>query len=145
MGDEAKNDNLLLAMEEAADRLRAAGFARVEAETLREDWPEARDQATHRIREFVVTNSEAGKRVLVLPLRVTGFGPYAETLSGLDYAAGSALLPHPAVTDWIRETAVSIARSQDWPTRLTSGSTATQEAGTTSRSQPDAEASAGKR
>ena len=39
--------------------------------------------------------------VVVLPYRVFGFGPYADVLEGLDYAATDGLLPHPLITDWI--------------------------------------------
>lgn len=117
VGDEARNDSLLAAMDGAVAQLRAMGFYGVEVETLREDWPEARKLAVDRIRRYVVTESESGRKVLVLPLRVSGFGPYAEVLDGLDYVPGSGLLPHSEVTDWIRATAASIACSQGWPNR----------------------------
>ena len=38
----------------------------------------------------------------VVPFRVSGFGPYARVLEGLDYeASGQGLLPHANVSKWI--------------------------------------------
>jgi hypothetical protein len=55
-----------------------------------------------RIRGFVTRASQDGGRAIVIPFRVQGFGPYADVLQGLDYAADQqGLIPHPEVTLWI--------------------------------------------
>jgi sirohydrochlorin cobaltochelatase len=77
-------------------------FIRVEAMTLREDWPEKRKAAEQRVRDFVTQGTSEGRRVLVIPFRLFGFGPYEEVLEGLEYSADrSGLLPHANVTRWI--------------------------------------------
>ena len=93
-------------MESLSRELEALGrFQEIRVETLREDWEAKRRVAEERIRGFVSRWSRQG-RVLVVPFRVFGFGPYAEVLQGLDYSAdGKGLLPHRNVTRWLREQA----------------------------------------
>ncbi len=46
--------------------------------------------------------TDEGGRAIVIPFRVTGFGPYATVLEGLDYVADhQGLIPHSEVTRWI--------------------------------------------
>ncbi|MGM0634156.1 MAG: hypothetical protein ACQETO_13430 [Pseudomonadota bacterium] len=103
-GDDAENDRWLEKMDARAQRLRLeGGFHRVRVATLREDWPEKREPSAAAVRAFVEEASDDGRTALVIPYRVFGFGPYAETLEGLDYRAdGRGLIPHPAVTRWIQ-------------------------------------------
>jgi hypothetical protein len=83
----------------------------VKAFTLREDWPEKREDAEAAIREYVSEANLAGRTVIVVPFRVSGFGPYAELLRGLNYRSnGLGLLPHKNVTLWIRNQAQEIHR-----------------------------------
>ena len=116
----AENDEVnrrwLDRMELLSDRIRKLGdFRHIQVDTLREDWQEKRIAAERRIRAFVQHNSRSEGRVIVVPFRIFGFGPYAEVLKGLDYVAdGRGLLPHPAVTDWIREQAVSCFKKASW-------------------------------
>ncbi len=105
MGAEHENAQLLAAMERDADKLRAAGHAEVRATALREDWAEPRAVAEDEIRTAVKEMRERHGRVVVLPYRLYGFGPYAEVLDGLAYESGPALLPHPLITEWIAERA----------------------------------------
>ena len=93
-------------MESLTRGLKALGpFREVRVETLREDWEAKRRVAVERIRRFVSKQSRKG-RVLVVPFRVFGFGPYGKVLEGLDYSAdGRGLLPHRNVTQWLREQA----------------------------------------
>ena len=114
MGDEGENDRVLDNMRAAADRIAAEGFAEVETATLREDWQEARAAAEAGIRSFVESRTSEGRRVLVLPYRLSGFGPYAGVLEGLDYAAGDGLLPHAAISRWIESTAAGVACESGW-------------------------------
>lgn len=102
--DDAENTRWLAHIDAQADAVRASlPFRRVRVETLREDWPDKRAVAEARIREFVRSTTETGGRAIAIPFRVQGFGPYADVLEGLDYAAdGQGLLPHEAVTGWIR-------------------------------------------
>lgn len=114
MGDEDENRQVLGALETAAGLLAGEGFARLHSITLREDWPEAREEAEHQIRAFVDGERAAGHEVIVIPARLFGFGPYAEVLGERVYRAGDGLLPHPAISDWIRETATSVACDSGW-------------------------------
>jgi len=114
MGDDAENDEVLAAVRGIGRGVEAEGFARVEVATLREDWETARAAAEEEIRAFVGAESAEGRRVLVLPVRLSGFGPYAAVLDGLDYLPAEGLLPHPAVTDWLRSTAQAVACAHGW-------------------------------
>ncbi len=117
MGDEGENDRVLDNMRTAADRIAAEGFREVEVATLREDWEEARVAAEAGIRSFVESRTDAGRRVLVLPYRLSGFGPYAKVLEGLDYVPGDGLLPHDAISRWIESTAAGVACESGWRSR----------------------------
>ncbi len=115
-GDEGINRQWMKRLHLLSDRIRQVGdFRRVQVDTLREDWKDKRIRAERRIRAFVDDNSRSGGRVIVIPFRVFGFGPYAEVLSGLDYVAdGRGLLPHRLVTEWIREQAVTCFQKEGW-------------------------------
>lgn len=106
-GDDAENARWLEKMDARAQRLRLeGGFHRVQVATLREDWPEKREPSAAAVRAFVEEAMSNGHTALVIPFRVFGFGPYAETLEGLDYRSdGRGLIPHPAVARWIDEQA----------------------------------------
>ena len=101
MGSERANRDLLERMEAGARNLRSAGYAEVRTATLREDWPVPRARAEREIRTAVAEMGRRRSRVLVVPYRLSGFGPYAQVLDGLDYVPTGSLLPHPLVTDWI--------------------------------------------
>jgi len=103
-GDDAENRRWIDWIDARAETVReAVPFREVRVETLREDWPEAREVAQARIRGFVAAASEGEGRAIVIPYRVQGFGPYAEALDGLDYAAsGQGLLPSVEVEHWVR-------------------------------------------
>lgn len=104
MGEESENDRLLGHMEEVARAVREIGpFREVRTETLREDWPEKREPSERGIRRWVEARSRTG-RVIVVPLRLYGFGPYESVLEGLPYVAdGTGFVPHPLITSWIRD------------------------------------------
>lgn len=102
-GDDEENRRWLAYIDARADSVRQAmAFRRVQVETLREDWPDKREAAQARIREFVANASRDGGRALVIPFRVQGFGPYAKVLDGLDYDADQVgLVPNPHVRAWV--------------------------------------------
>ncbi|MDA0330034.1 MAG: hypothetical protein O2958_13640 [Gemmatimonadetes bacterium] len=114
MGDEGENQRVLAAMRSAADLIRTREFARVEIATLREDWAAERVIAEADMRAFVRGETAEGRRVLVIPMRLAGFGPYAEVLAGLEYQAGDGLLPHPGISDWLRATSIRVTCSAEW-------------------------------
>ena len=118
MGAEDANRRLLDAMEHDADALRAAGHAEVRAAALREDWAEARAAAEDQIRAAVREMGERHGRVVVLPYRVYGFGPYADVLDGLAYDSVPALLPHRMIAEWIAERATDRFCSAGLPSPL---------------------------
>lgn len=104
-GDDAENARWVAAVDGLAEKVRAqAAYRLVAVETLREDWPDKRDVAVQKIRAFVENAGREGGRALVIPFRVTGFGPYAEVLQGMTYVSnGLGLAPHANVTRWLRD------------------------------------------
>lgn len=104
-GSDEENERWMENMDGMADSVRALGpFATVEVITLREDWTGKRAVAEAAIHSFMQEQAAAGKRVLVLPFRLRGFGPYAEVLEGFDYAHDpNGFLPDARITDWIRK------------------------------------------
>jgi len=118
MGDEAHNSRLLHALRaRAASIVEAAPFRAVEVVTLREDWQEDRALAEAEIHEVVTHGSTMG-RVIVIPFRVAGFGPYAEVLEGFEYTAtGTGLLPHAGMGEWILNTGRRMACAEGWTTQ----------------------------
>ncbi len=103
VGDDAENQRLLANLEARAAEIRQARpFHLVEIAALREDWPEKRKAAEQRIRDAVSQAASEGRRSIVLPFRLYGFGPYAQVLEGLEYTTDKqGLLPHANVTAWI--------------------------------------------
>lgn len=114
MGEEELNDQLLEAMANLEAAIAERPFGEVRSATLREDWAEARAAAEREIQDFVRSENERGRSVIVVPVRLSGFGPYGEVLEGLDYVAGEGLLPHERVTDWIMFTACEILCAHGW-------------------------------
>ena len=99
---------LIAARADAA--LSGLGFRQVAVDTLAEDWPEMRAEAEARIRADVASATSDSATAIVVPFRLSGFGPYAGVLEGLDYVAdGTGLLPHPAITAWIRRQAMELS------------------------------------
>ncbi len=118
-GSEEVNDRWLERLDELAEHIRAANFAAVEVETLREDWHDKRQLAEARIREYIQGHEKDGNQVIVVPFRVFGFGPYRQVLDGLDYVAdGRGLLPHEAVTRWIEQQASQCFQRAGFPNPL---------------------------
>ncbi len=115
-GDEEANRRWLIHMEDIAEKVRSLGlFRAVWVETLREDWEKKRLAAERRIRQLVKQGNEDEGRVIVVPFRVFGFGPYGEVLKGLSYVCnGVGLLPHPFVTEWIRNQAEECFEQAGW-------------------------------
>jgi sirohydrochlorin ferrochelatase len=114
MGDEEANRRLLETLDGVAATLERAGFRAVQAAALREDWEAKRVAAEAAIRGFVNERSAAGDRVIVVPARLSGFGPYAEVLEGLEYVPTEGLLPHPMISDWLRRQAFRISCEAGW-------------------------------
>ncbi|MBI1827574.1 MAG: hypothetical protein HYR83_14455 [Planctomycetes bacterium] len=106
-GDDAENERWLASMNHRLQQLSTIGpFREIRCETLREDWPQRRQEAERRIREFVEKADQGGGRCLVVPFRVSGFGPYKDVLAGLDYVADErGFCPHPNMTKWIENAA----------------------------------------
>ena len=117
VGDEAENDRLLARMRAAARGLETRSRS-VEVATLREDWADKRIEAEREIRTFVDSEARAGRDVVIVPFRLFGMGPYREVLDGLNYRASAGLLPHAAVSEWVREMAVQVSCQQGWTSPL---------------------------
>ena len=114
-GDDGRNQRWISKLEALVGGV--AGLERyraVKVETLREDWEDKRVPAEARIRSFVEAQGRHG-RVLVIPFRVFGFGPYGDVLEGLDHVATrQGLLPHPNVTEWIKQQASDCFSRAGW-------------------------------
>ena len=108
-GDDTENEAWLQHMDARAKAIEALGpFRSVHVETLREDWPHRRAEAEQRIQRHVEQATDSGVRVIIVPFRVAGFGPYREVLDGLEYVAdGKGFCPHPLMTEWIEQTALA--------------------------------------
>ncbi len=113
-GDEQENNTILDAMGRVVGKLEMVGYADVHALTLREDWEEERIIAEKNIREYVSRMTQEGHSVIVLPMRLSGFGPYAQVLNGLDYSPGIGLLPHSEISNWIRSMTERIINTEGW-------------------------------
>ena len=113
-GDEQENNTILDAMGRVIQKLEMAGYADVDAMTLREDWEEERIIAEKNIRAYVSRMTQEGLSVIVLPMRLSGFGPYAEVLNGLDYSPGTGLLPHSELSNWVRSMTQKVIESEGW-------------------------------
>lgn len=109
-GDDAENQRWLEQIDARAEVLRSTlPVRRVQVETLREDWPDKRQAAEVRIRDFVERADREGGRAIVIPFRVQGFGPYTEVLKGLDYVSdGRGLVPSPQLEQWVRRQAIEL-------------------------------------
>jgi len=121
-GDDGENQRWLAKMNRRAKRISDLGtFRAVQCETLREDWPDKRVAAEQRIRRFMEEHGREGGRVIVIPFRVAGFGPYREVLEGLSYISdGRGFCPHPNMTEWIERTANDCFRRLGSPARANS-------------------------
>lgn len=117
-GDDAENERWIAKMDEQAEAVRALGpFRTVAVETLREDWPEKRAEAEVRIHAFIEAASQGDGRALVIPYRLSGFGPYGEVLEGLFYVSdGRGLLPSEAVANWVRRQSAALRAELESPT-----------------------------
>jgi hypothetical protein len=102
-GDDQENERWIAEITERTSGLRRdPAFRRIEVMTLREDWPEKREEAEERIRAFVTRAGDEGGKAIVVPFRVYGFGPYEEVLEGLEFRSdGRGLIPHAAVSQWL--------------------------------------------
>lgn len=125
--DDGRNQRWLSKLEALVEAVPGLGrYRTVRVETLREDWEEKRVAAEERIRAFVERESKHS-RVLVVPFRVFGFGPYADVLDGLEHVASrEGLLPHPNVTRWIKEQASDCFARAGWPNPFSSRARATR-------------------
>ena len=105
--DDAENERWLQAIDQRAELVRdGLPFHEVNVMSLREDWEAKREVAEREVRSYVAKAQAEGRRAIVIPYRVHGFGPYEDVLEGLDYVAdGAGLIPHPAVSRWIAEQA----------------------------------------
>jgi hypothetical protein len=103
--DDGENERWLHLIGERAASVRALGnFRTVEVQSLREDWPEKRAASEARIRAFAERAAADGGQLIVIPYRVSGFGPYARVLEGLTYQADRrGLVPSPQVEAWARQ------------------------------------------
>jgi sirohydrochlorin ferrochelatase len=103
VGTDEANERWRALIGQRAERMSAAlPFRRVYVETLAEDWEEPRREAEQRVRDYVARADAEGGTAIVIPFRLSGFGPYAKVLEGLDYRADElGLLPHEAIAAWI--------------------------------------------
>jgi len=99
-----------------AEAVKAAlPFRDVAALTMRDDWPEKRKLSTIEIRDFVKKANKDGGRTLVIPYRISGFGPHSDMLDGLEIVKdGRGLLPDPLVTAWFERQLEKALQETGW-------------------------------
>jgi protoheme ferro-lyase len=79
-------------------------FKAIKAMTLREDWPDKREQALIEVRKEIEKGNRDGGRVLIISNRLYGSGPYQSLLEGAEFEMnGQGLVPHPNITRWLEE------------------------------------------
>lgn len=105
--DDEENARWLRQIDARAAAIRDhADFRAVHVESLREDWPEKRAESEARIRALAAEAIRDGGGLIVIPYRVSGFGPYARVLEGIDYEADRhGLVPSTEVEQWVRRQA----------------------------------------
>ncbi len=113
-GDDAEDGRIRARVEEFVAPLREEGFGSVWAETLREDWEEPRAEVEPRLRAWMDGRTAEGDEVIVVPVRLTGFGPYAEVFGEREYRAEAGLLPHAEIATWVARTADRVSCGEGW-------------------------------
>ncbi len=116
VGDEEADQRWRIAMLPAVEAVKNLGqFRSVAALTLRDDWPDAHARAVAEIKAFVRGAKADRGRALVVPYRLYGFGPQAESLAGLDVVTDEkGLLPDPAVGKWLVSEADRLINEAAW-------------------------------
>ncbi len=85
--------------EQASDLPRFRG---IHAATIREDWPEKREQAIARLKEMIRQGNRDGGRTLLISHRLYGGGPYRSFLKGEEFTMNDkGFAPHPVLTRWL--------------------------------------------
>ncbi len=79
-------------------------FRAIQAITIREDWPEKREEALARLRKMIQQGSQKGGKVLLISNRLHGGGPYRDLLKGETFVMNDkGFAPHPALTRWLEQ------------------------------------------
>ncbi len=92
-------------------------FRAIKAMTMREDWPDKREQTLIQIRAEIEKGNQNDGRVLVISNRLYGSGPYRRLLEGAEFEMnGQGLVPHPNITRWLER---GIEREMERFTRVT--------------------------
>lgn len=105
-GSDEGNDQWLDLLNSIRRTMLAEGgdeFRAIEVGTWREDWPDKREAAIGRIREFVEKANEDNGRALIIPARTTEQGPARDLLPDMDFELGEGFAPHPLFVEWLRE------------------------------------------
>ena len=106
-GDDEANQRWLDITNSNIERIRQdlpRTFKSIKAMTMREDWPEKREQSIAQIRQEIEKGSQNGGRVLIISNRLYGSGPYQRLLEGADFEMNSrGLVPHPNITRWLEK------------------------------------------
>jgi len=78
-------------------------FRDIIAATVREDWPDKREEAVAQVKALIKKGNRDG-RVLIVVNRLFGSGPYAHLLEGETYKMNrNGFLPHPMITLWLEK------------------------------------------
>lgn len=105
-GTDEGNDRWISVMNQNIERLRqdphCAKLKAITALTVREDWPNKREQAVAAARVAVEEGGRQG-RVLVIANRLYGSGPYRTMLKGLTYEMNDKGLADPILTRWLED------------------------------------------
>lgn len=100
-------------------------FRALHAMTLREDWPDKREQALAKIKDAIEQGNKDDGRVLIISNRLYGSGPYRRMLEGTKFEMNDrGLAPHPNLTKWLeQEIERAMQRLQSPPQVFSTGQT----------------------
>ncbi|HEB93800.1 MAG TPA: hypothetical protein ENI94_10130 [Gammaproteobacteria bacterium] len=107
VGDDKENQRWLDIINGNIKRIRqdlSRPFKAIKAMTLREDWPDKREQALRQIKDEIEKGNGNGGRVLIISNRLYGSGPYQRLLEGSEFVMnGQGLVPHSNITRWLEK------------------------------------------
>lgn len=106
--DDTDNERWLAVMNGHIERLRKKPeyqrFRAIQAITIREDWPDKREEALARLRKMIQQGNQNGGKIMLISNRLHGGGPYRELLKGETFVMNDkGFAPHPALTRWLEQ------------------------------------------
>ena len=103
-GDDQVNERWLALMLRNAEQMKLISrnkFRSIKVAALREDWPDKMEASLQEIKKIIENGNHHG-RVIIIPDRLAGSGPYQRVLKDMSYdLSPNGIAPHPFVTHWL--------------------------------------------